>query len=198
MSCRLRGSREWSRSRVHDLNSRSLIGTARRIDLAACRRRGATPVGFLRLAVAQPIFHSCGVLPSCGQGRQRRTWFPAKGLPLRMALALEIMKLFTKLTGKRGDELIAIFALEVGRYQVRIHSERGQTGINDIQGRVAGLLDVRVLVVLQYFGRRAVLRIELQKLQVRRYVRFEQLERLAADKHKHINFGKALVEVRVA
>lgn len=50
-----------------------------------------------------------------------------------MAPALELLKLFTELAGKSGDEPVAIFALEVGRYQVRIHRERGQTGINDIQ-----------------------------------------------------------------
>jgi hypothetical protein len=49
-----------------------------------------------------------------------------------MALALEIVKPLTKLIGKSGDELIAIFAHEVGRYQVRIYSERGQTRINYI------------------------------------------------------------------
>src|SRR4030095_928780 len=127
-------------------------------------------IGFLRLAVVQPIFYSCGVLPSCGQVRQRRTWFPAEGLPLRMTFALENLKLFTELIGKHGDELIAIFALEVGRYQGRIHSERGQRGIDDIQRRVGGLLDVCAPIVLQYLSRRSVLRIELQKLQVRRYV----------------------------
>ena len=49
-----------------------------------------------------------------------------------MAFALEIREPLTKLVGKRGDELIAIFAREVGCYQVRIYSERWQTGINDI------------------------------------------------------------------
>src|SRR6185295_3634709 len=41
-------------------------------------------------------------------------------------------------------------------------------------------------------------RIELQKLQVRRYVRLEQLEWLAANKHKHVKFGEARVKLRVA
>jgi hypothetical protein len=67
-----------------------------------------------------------------------------------MAPALQVMKSLAKLIGKSGDEPIAIFAHEVGRYQVRIYRERGQGGINDVQGRVAGLLNVRPPVVLQY------------------------------------------------
>src|SRR6476620_11745743 len=141
MSCRPLGSREWCVSSAEPSES-------------VLRLAGAEgdPIGSPHLALAQPILHSCGVLPSYGKGWQRRTWFPAERLPLWMTLALEITKLFTKLIGKSADELITIFALEVGRYQVRIHSKRWRPGISDIQGRVAGLPDFGVRIVLQYFG----------------------------------------------
>src|SRR6478735_9343472 len=67
----------------------------------------------LRFATAQAILHRCRVLPARAEGRQGRSRLPGQGLPLRVALRLELVELVAEAVRHAGHEPLAVLADEV-------------------------------------------------------------------------------------